>query len=250
MTKTYIIIFIIGLVTSGISLIYYDALPLKHIQVVAPFYYVKEQEVQQVILDTKLQDESFFSINMQEIKQKLMSNPWIYNVNIKRVWPDKLRISFNEDSPVAYLNNNGIITLRECKIVELSSSLNDTLKTEELNKDDFILPKLVGNKKKSKKLCDTLEKLQKSVKPIDVRIKKLVMSQRDSVYIELEDGLIVLLGNKDIIKRAQKFVSYYNKLNNGKDAKKKFAYIDMRYRNGLAVGMEMKQNLIEIMETA
>lgn len=250
MTKTYIIIFIIGLVMSGLSLIYYDAFPLKYIQVVAPFYYVKEEEVQQIILDSKLEDKTFFTIDMQEIKSKLMGNPWLRDVNIKRVWPDKLRISFSEDSPVAYLNNNGIITLLECRIVELSNSLNDTLKAESLSKNNVMLPKLVGNEKNSKKLCDTLEKLQKSVKPIDVRIKKLVISQRDSVYLELENGLIVLLGNKNINKRAQRFVSYYNKVNDSKDAKKKFAYIDMRYRNGLAVGMEMKQNLIEIMETA
>jgi cell division septal protein FtsQ len=80
------------------------------------------------------------------------------------------------------------------------------------------------------------------------------MSQRGSWYLELNNDLIVLLGRKDILNRIQKFVSFFadygSELNKTELNTKNITYIDMRYNNGLAVGTGIKQNLIELMETA
>jgi cell division protein FtsQ len=241
----------------SVGLIYqYDPqmLPITTVQIIAPLRFVTENEIKDTVINTDIANKGFFNINMEKIKQHLSVNPWLYDINLTRVWPDKLRITFNEDRPLAYLNNQGIITQRDCKFLELNNSLNDALERNGYNYSKK-LPILVGDKKKYQKLCDTLEKLKISVKPIDVSIKKLVISQRNSIYIELENGLIVLLGKQDIDKRVNRFVNSYSKLmedylSNSRDKAMSFLYIDMRYHDGLAVGNRTEQNIIELMETA
>lgn len=228
---------------------------IKTVQIVAPVKYVTEQEIKDLVT-TKISGKGFFNINMQAIKAKLKQNPWVYDVEIIKIWPDKIRITFEEDSPLAYLNNNGIITSRNRAVVNLTNSLNDTLLATDDQNDRSFIPMLVTSENKYKKLCDTLEKLEISVKPIDVRIKKLVMSQRNSIYVELSNGLTILLGTNDIINRMNRLVKLYDILNkdnqfNSKDGHAQFKYyVDMRYRNGLAIGKQQEQNLIELMETA
>lgn len=238
-------------------------MPINTVQIIGPLRLVTEKEVSDLLINSNIRDKSFFSIDMQEIKTALNKSPWIYNISLTKVWPDKFRIRFEEDVPLAYLKNQGIITQRDCKLVKPSNSLKNALKEngyfignrKGVNNNKTMLPTLVGDKKKSKKLCDTLAKLQKSVKPIDSRIKKLVMSQRNSVHFELDNGLIVFLGKQELDKRIRRFVDSYNKLKdsyfkNSKDDDMKLLYVDLRYHNGLAVGKKMEQNLIELMETA
>lgn len=233
---------------------YTQLFPINTVQVIAPLRFVTENEIKDTILETNVANKGFFNINMRKVKKLLSKNPWLYDINLIRVWPDKLRITFNEDRPLAYLNNQGIITQRDCKFLELNDSLNDALERNGYNRSRK-LPILVGDKKKHQKLCDTLEKLKISVKPIDVSIKKLVISQRDSIYIELENGLIVLLGKQEIEKRVNRFVSSYFKLmddylRSSKDKAMSSLYVDMRYHDGLAVGNRTEQDIIELMETA
>jgi len=128
------------------------------------------------------------------------------------------------------------------------------------------LPVLVGDEKNTEKLCEMLEKFQVSIKPLEIEIKKLAMSQRGSWYLELNNDLIVLLGRKDIINRVDKFVGFYADYNPNLNPNlnpvlnknkpelnnniQNITYIDMRYNNGLAVGTGIKKKLIELMETA
>lgn len=231
--------------------------PINTVQVIGPLKLVSKQDIQNSLFKLNITEQGFFHIDMQEVKDSLDTNPWMQNIDITKVWPDTLRIKFDEDRPLAYLKNQGIITQRDCKLVKVNDSLKDSLLKNDNRSENYPknLPILVGNEKKTKKLCDTLEKLRISVKPIDVGIKKLVISQRNALYIELDNRLIVLFGKQDLNKRINRFVKVYNKIKEdyvvkSKDANMSYIYIDMRYHNGLAVGTSTEDNIFEIMETA
>lgn len=219
--------------------------PVKKVQIIAPLYLAQEKEVQELLIAANIQKASFFNINMTKIKKELKKNDWIDNINIVRVWPDQIRIKFDEKEPLAYWGDEGIITRQDCKMVPKNSNIS-------------YLPILLGDKKNSEKLCDILEKMKISIKPIGVEIKKLFMSQRGSWYLELTNGLLVFLGNKDIIERTDKFVSFFIEFKKTENFKNYFAvenknvypYIDMRYKNGLAIGADIKNKLIELVEIA
>ncbi|MBP9722012.1 MAG: cell division protein FtsQ/DivIB [Gammaproteobacteria bacterium] len=231
--------------------------PINKVQIFAPMRFVTEQEVEDLLTKADISKVNFFYLDMARIKLGLKQNYWIDDIKIARVWPDQLRIKFDEHEPLAYWNNNGIMTRQTCEIIPLDNNLkNNKLETNLARLSGANLPKLVGKEENSKKLCDILEKLKISIKPIDIEIKKLSLSNRGSWYLELTNGLIILLGKKDILNRTDLFVSFFLKL---KELKKtsitsfednKIAYIDMRYNNGLAVGAVIKTSLNELVETA
>lgn len=231
-------------------------MPIEVVQVVAPFKFVDEQSVKKALIEIKIEKMFFFNIDMRAIKRKLSQNPWVKDIKISRVWPNKIKISFQEDEAIAILNDNYLVTRKYCKL----SNFKEELRNKVDMKDLVILS---GSEKNSKKLCDTLAKLKIYVKPIDIRIKKLVMSPRNSWMMQFENGLSVLLGNEDIFNRALRFKSFYTNFGSGMNAKARTnylitrkdedmdgVYIDMRYRNGLAVGRDKGIYLTHNMETA
>jgi len=229
--------------------------PINKVQVIAPLRFVTEKEVEDLLIKANIAKTDFFYLNMFKIEQELKQNYWIDDINIARVWPDKIRIKFSEQQPLAYWNKAAIVTQNTCDIIPTSEQI--------YNQKEFLnLPSLIGNEKNSKKLCDTLANLQISIKPIGIDIKKLVLTQRGSWYLELQNDLIVLLGKKDIFERTDKFVKFYLQFDELKkdlptngaqlqhDSSSNISYIDMRYNNGLAIALGQTKKLAELMESA
>ena len=54
-------------------------------------------------------DGGFFSLDMAALKSALEDQPWIESVAIRRVWPDVLQITANEQQPVAIWNDARVI---------------------------------------------------------------------------------------------------------------------------------------------
>ena len=103
----------------------------------------------------------------------------------------------------------------------------------------------VSNAESNKKLCDILEYILFYTKLKNIKIKKIVMSDRGSWYLEIQNNSFVFLGKEEIVSRLNKFVSFYINYFS-REAK----YFDLRYRNGIAVGMEFNQNLLANIYTA
>lgn len=223
-------------------------LPIEVVEIKAPLRYVTQEEVSEILVNNKIDKMGFFSLDMRKISSGLSNNPWIKDIKVARVWPNKLKVTFDEDEIMALFNQDYVLTKKTCKLVRLNIEEKDKIITNNL-------PLLVGDEKKVKKLCDTLAKMKNYVKPIGNRIKKLVISSRDSLYVELENNILVMLGTKNALERFRLFTNYYDRIKvrnklRSKDADMKFVYFDMRYQNGLAVGKSKGMQLMEIMETA
>jgi len=260
------LLILVIIVTMAYNKVSHMLLPINKVQIIAPVRYVTEEEVQTILMKNGIDQVGFFYINMQQIKTALQENHWISHVSVSRIWPDTIRIVFNEGKPLAFWDrDNSIVTRHTCEVMPVTAQVKAGLKLEmeELKMNE--MPSLVGDEKNLQKLCDTLEKLQKSIRPIDIGIKKLAMSKRGSWYLELSNGLIVLLGNKDVLSRVDKLISFYSKIEKlelqsqvdeiknkilGKDSQSVIKYIDLRYNNGFAVGSDTKERLTEKMESS
>lgn len=203
--------------------------PIKKVQVYASMKYVTSQEIEDLLLP-KLIDKSFFYLKMNKIKKTLSKNNWAKEINIERVWPDTIRIKFNEEIPLVYWQDQAIITEQTCKFIPISDKL--AAEQNELQQNLYNnLPILVGEQEKNKKLCDILESLLFYTKLNNIDIRKVFMSNRGTWQLELLNGDLIYLGKQDILNRLKKFISFYSGF-----VRKETNYFDLRYHNGIAVG--------------
>ena len=56
-------------------------------------------EIQRTVVDAI--DGGFFSCDMQKLRQAVVAMPWVADVSIRRVWPDKLNMVVTEQVPMA-----------------------------------------------------------------------------------------------------------------------------------------------------
>ena len=109
-------------------------------------FLVKEEEVKD-LLET-LYDKNIFLINNYEIKSALMKNSIIDGFNVKKQYPNKLKIKIFEKKPIAILFD-------EKKIFYLSEKL-EIIKSEDLQEYKN-LPSIYGTKNEFKILYNELK---------------------------------------------------------------------------------------------
>ncbi len=108
-----------------------------------PFFRVREVEVEgsqkipkETILSLTGFDEmpNLFSLKLKEVVKKLESHPWIEQVQVRKVFPNKIRIQIVERKPI------GIIQLEELYYIDANGLIFSQLE----DKDEYNFPVLTG----------------------------------------------------------------------------------------------------------
>ena len=72
-------------------------MPLRVIDVNGEFQQLKPAQVQQVVVDAI--DGGFFTCRMDRLRAAVLAMPWVEDVSIRRVWPDRLSMTVTEQVP-------------------------------------------------------------------------------------------------------------------------------------------------------
>ncbi len=180
--------------------------------------------VDQAIFEKKLASLTtggFFDIDLEKIKQQALAFPWVYQADVRKVFPSTLVIVLTEQTPVAQWNNEALLNPEGDLFVPSVTTFPANL------------PVLYGPKGQSSMMLATFERMNQLLAPLDVYIIRMDLSQRHAWQIQLNTKTQVMLGRYLIWQRLQRFVSIYPKVfaNTTRKAKR----IDMRYPNGFAV---------------
>jgi len=92
-----------GFIWGGRTLQNPENFPIEKIRISAPYEHITPEMLQQVI--GSFATRGFFGLNVVTLKQQLLVLPWVYEVMIKREWPDTLVINILEQKAVAEWNN-------------------------------------------------------------------------------------------------------------------------------------------------
>lgn len=187
---------------------------------------VQEEEIKIVVL--KYVDQSLVAINLDEIKQSLSSNPWVKSVNIKREWPATLVVEIKEETAIANWGNKQLLN-QEGEIFKPKNVLS------QIN-----LPYLSGPEGSEQRVMEQYQQFNLLLYPQGLRISSLKLNSRLAWSVELENGIHIKVGNKMVMERMKRFVESI-----GEVFKENFVdinTIDLRYNNGIAVGMNIELN--------
>lgn len=192
--------------------------PIEKVAVEGSFKHLNKIEVQQAL--TPLVTGNFFDVSGGAITKKLLQMPWVAQVTVRKVWPNKLEILVKEQQPVARFGQQGLLNAQGQLFTPPGFLPNN-------------LPQLDGPANNQKLILQSYWEINELLATLHLSVVELDLSARMSWHMVLSNGTAVTIGSIDPLKRLQRFVKVYPKIfgQNGANAE----YVDLRYNNGIAV---------------
>jgi cell division protein FtsQ len=195
-----------------------ESFPIHHVKIFGA-QHVDHESVQKLIFP--LVSRSFFGIDVDKIKERILQLPWVAQVVVRRTWPDLVVVSINEKKPVALWNNNSLLS----SAGELFTPQMGTYPTN--------LPQLMGPAGEQIMMSQYYDKINGILSPLHSKITRLELTPSMAWSLTLDNGMKLTIGHKDILTRLNHFVKVYSKIVG--DRVFDVEYIDLRYPNGMAV---------------
>lgn len=166
------------------------------------------------------------------IQKKIEQLPWVKRVSVRKKWPDTLKIHLIEYIPIAYWNDNLIISTTG--IIVKASNFQSIKKNKD--NDTACVPTLYGPDNKSKDILNHYLIFREILRSNTLQIKSAKMDIRCSWQLVLTGGIYLKLGKENIIERLRYFLKIYPILiQKIHEQNKHIDYIDLRYRSGFVV---------------
>ena len=174
------------------------------------------------ISNNYLKKKSFFTMDINYLREKIEKIDWVKNVTIRRSYPDEVKIYIEEHIPVAIWNNDYYL-----------DEFGKIFSANNINSD---LPLIVSRSNRNNIIFKYFTLLSKSIldNKIDEKIIKIQENEIRSLSVFFLSGIKVEFGSSNITDKINIFFKAYKTLNSSD--LKKIRYIDMRYSNGFSVG--------------
>lgn len=193
------------------------------VALVKPTEFVSARELEHFVKATL--DDSFFSLDVKEASNVLLSHPWIKSIKARKVWPNTLLVDVEEHQPWLNLNNKQLIS-REGVVFEPA------------NASQFIeLPLLMGQYGELEDLLSMYHFFTEQMPANEFRITKLSFNAHNGWTMWLENEIALYLGKQHLTERLERFLTVLDEMKN--QQRNQVAYIDLRYQSGVAVGWKV-----------
>lgn len=195
------------------------SLPIKYVRTEGVFQYLGKNEIKTVL--QPLVTTGFFDVDMQAIYSAVSTLPWVEAVTVKRIWPDAIDIKVREKKPYARWGQTSLIT--EQGVIFTPN-----------NMEQFqALTVVTGPEHQQVKVLEIMKGIKTALADKSMELEDFSVNDRWSWKIRLANGLEILLGRNDQLKKLQRFLKTLAVL--GQDQVEQIAIVDLRYPNGYAV---------------
>lgn len=202
------------------------------------------QYVTPVSLSTALAGQihgNFFAIDLDQVREKIESTPWVRHASVQRVWPDTLRVRIEEQQPLAFWNENQMINTWGEAFNANQGELSD----------DSQLPQLNGPPSSERLVVQRYAEIARWFAPLNLRVREATLSPRYAWEVQLSDGVRLHLGRDPAADatdphgrsgalpfsaRIERFVQAWPKLSK-RLGERLIASADLRYPNGFAISL-------------
>jgi cell division protein FtsQ len=195
------------------------------------FKHISKPIVKQQVLENV--QGNFFSVRLEDVKRGFESMPWVRHANVRRVWPNGLVVSIEEQKPFGTWGGSDSHTLMNAQGELFAGRVSEI-------SDDVHLIDFYGPADASQEVMSLYQKASAWFKPWGLEVKSLALTERYAWHVKLSNGMKVEFGrdeensDKNLTEeRVARLFKYWpqvqEKWPNRVDA------VDLRYANGFAV---------------
>ena len=195
-----------------------ERFPINTVKIAATNQHIGRKQLEEVL--AKYLDESFFSISVNKLHNELNHFDWAKEIQIERLWPDTLKITIVEKTPIATWND------------KMLAENGEIFKGQDAIKD-LSLPHLSGPVNQQKEVLQVYEKMSKILSIYGLHATALEWRENEAWELTLANGLLLRLGKKDLETRLTRFCKAYPAVFAGQSTQ--LASVDLRYPRGMAV---------------
>ncbi len=198
-----------------------NAIPVEHIIVSGKLEHTKTDVLEEMIRPTL--KGGFLNADLERVRVQLQSLPWVYEVSVRRRWPNALELHVVEQLPIARWGEDGFLNHEG----EVFHSIGE-------EKDWGGLPLLHGPEGAAGNMMSIYQQMIEILGPNELIVEELNIDDRGQVEARLRGDTVLVLGGQAFIEeRLRRFVAVYRAdLAAQKDT---IVRVDLRYQNGLAV---------------
>ena len=182
---------------------------------------------------------NFFTVNLDEAREVFESVPWVRSASVRRVWPHGLRVTIEEQQPLALWNENQMINTWGESFTANQGELED----------DASVPLFVGPDGAEGLIVQRYAELARWFAPLDVRVERIELTPRYAWQVNLSNGMTLDLGRDpgadapdphgvpgalNFASRVERFVRAWPAVLNRLDGRE-VTHADLRYPNGFAL---------------
>lgn len=164
---------------------------------------------------------NFFAADLNSVKERIESIPWVYRASVRRQWPRDLHIRFEEQELAskwgedAWLNRSG-------ELVRLDGAYASAA-----------LPELRGPEGTHTHVLARYRDFSELLQPASMRIASVTLTPRRTWRLQLDSGVTLILKREDPGAKIKRFARVYQHALAKHETKIK--QVDLRYTNGFAV---------------
>lgn len=196
-----------------------QSFPLRSVRLTTPLVHVSQDEIRNGVAE--FASAGFVRVDMDGMRERLNAIPWVYQVSLRRVWPDVIEVAVAEQVPVARWEKGGLVNEHG----EIFTPANEAAQEQ--------LPLFAGPEGSGKSIVEHYNELRSMAGAIGLQLRRLELSERRAWSVETDNGLLLSLGRSDTYPRMERFIKTYAQTIAPRVAE--IERIDLRYTNGFAI---------------
>ena len=208
-----------GIAWVSMGIVANDRWPIRWLELNGGFQRVSAEQLRASM--TPLIDESFFTIDLQELRGAAARISWVSSVRIQKKWPDTVTVSIEEFVPIAHWNRGQLISEKGAAF--------PVPEADEIQG----LPWLRGPQERLDEVLRHWSEFSELLLPMGLEISGLNLDRRGAWAMQLSNGTYVQLGRDDARERLQRLLASWDSLMRERAAPPQD--VDLRYSNGFAV---------------
>jgi cell division protein FtsQ len=194
------------------------AFPLREVRITHALAHVTPEQLEAIV--AREVRGNFFTLDLERARSGFEKLPWVRNVNVRRQWPDRLEVSFEEHVALGRWGAAGLVNTYG----ELFAAAYDGS-----------LPLFVGPPGSAKEIAIQYGYFSRSLGALGLTPVQVQVSARRAWQVRLANGVTLQLGRESVEARLDRFVEIYERT--VAPLQRRINYVDLRYPNGFAVGI-------------